>query len=106
MTPVADCSFLMPVNRRRQDPPLNTFNYLTRLASAVMACGVSALGAAGTAAQTITFVPIPPHIYGDVFTVTPTTTADGLTPSLTVLLGPATIEGNTVTLTGVGTVTL
>lgn len=61
---------------------------------------------ASGASQTITFIAIPPHVFGDVFSINPTTDAAGLVPTLSVLGGPATISGNVVTTTGVGTVTL
>ena len=60
--------------------------------------------APGTAAP-ITFS-VPNHTYGDApFTVTATSASPGAF-TYTVVSGPATISGNTVTLTGVGTVVL
>ncbi len=58
--------------------------------------------------QTISaFATIPSSVYGDEpFSVTPPTASSGLPVNLRVLSGPATISGNTVTLTGVGTVVL
>ena len=47
------------------------------------------------------------QIYGAApFTITPTTASSGLPVTVTVKSGPATISGNTVTLTGAGTVVL
>jgi len=56
--------------------------------------------------QTITFGPIADHTYGDAsFTITPAPTAtSGLPVTLTIASGPATISGNTITITGAGTV--
>jgi cyclophilin family peptidyl-prolyl cis-trans isomerase len=58
--------------------------------------------------QTINaFTAIPSHAYGDAsFSVMSLTASSGLPVDLRVLSGPATISGNTVTLTGVGTVVL
>ena len=58
--------------------------------------------------QTITsFTTIPTKMYGSApFTVTAPTADSGLPVTLSVVSGPATILGNTVTLTGVGTVVL
>ena len=60
------------------------------------------------AAQTIgSFAPISAKSYGVApFTVAIPTASSGLPVSLSVLSGPATVNGNTVTVTGVGTVTL
>ena len=56
--------------------------------------------------QTITFPTVPNQMYGAApFTVNPTASS-GLAVTITVQSGPATISGNTVTLTGVGTVVL
>jgi len=58
--------------------------------------------------QTITsFTTIPTKMYGSApFTVTAPIATSGLPVTLSVVSGPATILGNTVTLTGVGTVVL
>ncbi|EDY19316.1 outer membrane protein [Chthoniobacter flavus Ellin428] len=54
--------------------------------------------------QTITFGPIPNHNVGDApFTVS-ATASSGLGVTFTIVSGPATILGNTITLTGSGTV--
>ena len=56
--------------------------------------------------QSITFSPVADHGLCDaVFTVNPTASS-GLPVTLVVLSGPATVSGNTVTLTGAGSVTL
>lgn len=56
--------------------------------------------------QTITFAAVPSHGLCDgAFTVSPTASS-GLPVTLAVTSGPATVSGNTVTLTGEGTVTL
>jgi hypothetical protein len=56
--------------------------------------------------QTITFPPIANHLLGDApFTVNATSTS-GLPVSYAVTSGPATVAGNTVTITGAGTVTI
>ncbi|TWF39865.1 gliding motility-associated-like protein [Chitinophaga polysaccharea] len=58
------------------------------------------------ASQTITFTAIPNKTYGDAaFTVNATSDA-GLPVSYSVQSGPATISGNTVTITGTGNVTI
>lgn len=57
-------------------------------------------------AQTITFSAIPHHTFGDdPFTLSPTASSS-LAVSLEVVSGPATLSGNTVTMTGPGLVTL
>jgi large repetitive protein len=56
------------------------------------------------AAQTITFSALSSKIYGDApFTVS-ASASSGLTPTFSIVSGPATISGSTVTLTGAGTV--
>ncbi|WP_114781788.1 LamG-like jellyroll fold domain-containing protein [Botryobacter ruber] len=56
--------------------------------------------------QTITFTSLPDRRYGDApFTVS-ATASSGLPVSFEVAAGPASISGNTVTLTGTGTVTI
>jgi hypothetical protein len=56
--------------------------------------------------QTITFPAIPNHAYGDPPFALTATASSGLAVSYTVVSGPATLSGSTVTLTGVGTVTI
>lgn len=56
--------------------------------------------------QTISFPPLANHTYGDApFTISATSSA-GLPVSFTVASGPATISGNTVTITGAGAVSI
>ena len=56
--------------------------------------------------QTITFGPIANKVYGTApFSLT-ATASSGLPVSFAVLSGPATLAGNTLTITGVGTVTI
>jgi len=58
------------------------------------------------ASQTITFNPLPNKTYGDPpFTVS-ASTSSALPVSFSIVSGPATISGNTVTVTGVGTMTV
>ncbi len=58
------------------------------------------------ATPALTFTAIPSHIYGDPpFTVSATSASSGAV-TYSVTSGPATIAGNTVTLTGAGTVVL
>jgi sugar lactone lactonase YvrE len=57
-------------------------------------------------AQMITFTAIPNHIFGDAPFTLSATASSGLAVSFAVTSGPATIAGNTVTLTGVGTVVI
>jgi hypothetical protein len=60
----------------------------------------------GRITPTLAFAAIPAHTYGDTpFIVTATSASPGAV-TYTVVSGPATISGNTVTLTGVGTVVL
>ncbi len=56
------------------------------------------------ATQTITFPAIPGHVFGDAPFTLAATASSGLPITYTVTSGPATISGNTVTLTGAGTV--
>ena len=60
------------------------------------------------AAQTITFPPVAPHVYGSApFAVSATSSLGSTYPvTITVQSGPATISGGIVTVTAVGTVTL
>ncbi|MEM8892983.1 MAG: MBG domain-containing protein, partial [Bacteroidota bacterium] len=56
--------------------------------------------------QTISFNAIPDKVFGDEdFDITATTSA-GLSVSFSVITGPASVNGNTVELTGAGTVTI
>ncbi len=59
-----------------------------------------------TASQTITFPAIPNHAFGDAPFTLSATASSNLAVSYTVTAGPATVAGNTVTLTGAGTVTI
>jgi hypothetical protein len=56
--------------------------------------------------QTITFAPIPTKTYGDAPFLLSATASSGLLVSFTVLSGPASVSGNTITITGAGTVTV
>jgi hypothetical protein len=58
------------------------------------------------AAQTITFGPLPNKTYGDPTFALNATTSSGLPVLYKVASGPASITGNTVTLTGTGVVTI
>ena len=60
----------------------------------------------GKASQTVSFGALSGQSYGTApFTVS-ASASSGLTPTYSIVSGPATIAGNTVTLTGVGTVTV
>ena len=60
----------------------------------------------GLQMQTITFPPIPDKVYGDApFTLNATSSA-GLSLYYRIMSGPATVSGKTLTMTGVGTVTV
>ena len=60
----------------------------------------------GVSNQTIAFDPIPAKAYGDApFTVN-ATSSSGLPVTLSIISGPATISGNTVAITGAGSVTV
>jgi hypothetical protein len=54
--------------------------------------------------QSITFNPLPNKALGEPAFAVSATTTSGLTPSYSILSGPATISANTVTLTATGTV--
>jgi hypothetical protein len=56
--------------------------------------------------QTITFPAIPDHVFGDAPFTLSATASSGLAVTYTVTSGPATVLGNTVTLTGAGTVVI
>jgi hypothetical protein len=58
----------------------------------------------GLKAQTITFGAVPNHKFGDAPFTLNATASSGLSVTFTVLSGPATVSGNTLTLTGAGTV--
>ncbi|NLR82566.1 MBG domain-containing protein [Chitinophaga eiseniae] len=67
---------------------------------------VSGILSVTSASQTITFTAVPNKTYGDAaFTINATSDA-GLPVSYSVQSGPATINGNTVTITGTGNVTI
>jgi len=56
--------------------------------------------------QTITFPAIAAHVYGDAPFALGATSSSGLTVSYTVVSGPATVSGPTLTITGAGDVTI
>lgn len=56
--------------------------------------------------QAITFGPIPSKTYGDPPFALAASASSGLAVSLQILSGPATLSGNTLTITGTGTVTV
>ena len=56
------------------------------------------------AMQTITFAPLPGKSYGDAPFTVGATASSGLPVSFGIVSGPATISGNMITLTGIGTV--
>jgi hypothetical protein len=58
------------------------------------------------AAQTITFAALPDKTYGDAAVTLSATASSGLAVAFSVANGPATISGNTLTLTGAGSVTI
>lgn len=58
----------------------------------------------GMSNQTITFDPIPDKAYGDAPFVVNATASSGLPVTFSIVSGPATISGNTITITGVGNV--
>ncbi len=57
-------------------------------------------------AQTITFSPIADQVYGGPAILLAATASSGLPVTYTVLSGPATLSGNTLTVTGVGDITV
>jgi gliding motility-associated-like protein len=59
------------------------------------------------AAQTITFTPVADKTYGDLpVALSASSSSSGLTVTYSVISGPATISGNTVTITGAGSITV
>jgi hypothetical protein len=58
------------------------------------------------APQSITFDPLPDHTYGDLSFELSATAASGLPVTFTILAGPATLNGDLLTITGAGTVTI
>ena len=76
----------------------NALNTTTNLSGGVATVTVQ------PANQTITFGPIPNHTYGDAAFTVSATASSGLPVTLAVVSGPATISGNTITITGTGTV--
>jgi hypothetical protein len=58
------------------------------------------------ASQTITFAPLADKTYGDAPFAVTAASSSGLPVSYSVLSGPATVAGNVVTITGVGSVTV
>ena len=58
------------------------------------------------AAQTITFAPLANKTFGDAAFALSASSTSSLTPTFTVVSGPATLSGSTLTLTGAGTVTV
>jgi sugar lactone lactonase YvrE len=83
--------------------PINCATGTLSAANYIFTCINGSLTVSGATAQTITFNPIPNQVYGAAsFTLNPTSTS-GLPVTLTVS-GPATLNGSTLTVTGVGTV--
>ncbi len=75
-------------------------------ATSYAAATASTSFAVGAATPTLAFATIPNHTFGDApFTVTATSASSGAV-TYSVTSGPATVSGNTVTLTGAGTVVL
>jgi hypothetical protein len=64
------------------------------------------LTVAGTASQTIAFIPPVTATYGDSSLVLTATATSGLPVSFTLVSGPATLSGSSLTITGVGTITV
>jgi hypothetical protein len=56
--------------------------------------------------QTITFAPLPNRTYGDAPFTLSATSSSGLDVSFSVVDGPATISGNTLSLSGAGSITI
>jgi hypothetical protein len=82
-----------------------TDNHLNAPAPAYVTQSIALSGAATTGAPTITFS-VADHTYGDApFTISASSNSTGAF-TYTVVSGPATISGSTVTLTGTGTVVL
>jgi hypothetical protein len=75
-------------------------------AAAAVQQSFTALGSAPKQNQVITFPAIAKKIFGDAPFALTATTSSGLAVNYRVVSGPATVNGYTVTLTGVGTVTI
>ncbi|AKC83015.1 hypothetical protein IMCC26134_09920 [Verrucomicrobia bacterium IMCC26134] len=61
---------------------------------------------AAQAAQTLTFAPLADKAFGDAAFALSASSTSSLTPTFTVVSGPATLSGSTLTLSGAGTVTV
>ncbi len=83
-----------------RDPAWNALDTTTALQGGVSTVNVV------KAPQTITFESLLDRVYGDAPFTLGATASSGLPVSYTVVSGPATVSGNTVTLTGVGTVVI
>ncbi|HJT74713.1 MAG TPA: MBG domain-containing protein, partial [Chitinophaga sp.] len=60
----------------------------------------------GQASQTISFPAITDKVYGDAAFTLSASSNSGLPVSYSIISGPATVNGNTITITGAGTVTI
>ncbi|MFY0256171.1 MBG domain-containing protein [Chitinophaga sp. 30R24] len=90
--------------------PVGTYD-ITPVLSGASAANYTLTGEEGTltitpADQTITFPAIADKTYGDLPFALSTTSNSGLPVTYTVVSGPASITGNTVTITGAGAVTI
>lgn len=60
----------------------------------------------GKASQSLSFAALPDRVFGDPAFVLGATASSGLTPSYSIVSGPATLSGSTLTVTGSGIVTV
>ncbi|MFA6961944.1 MAG: immunoglobulin domain-containing protein [Opitutaceae bacterium] len=82
----------------------STGSYKVVATNSAAPSGISSNTASLTLAQTITFGALSGKTYGNApFTVS-ATASSSLTPTFSIVSGPATISGSTITITGVGTV--
>ena len=88
-------------------PPAGLTNVIQVVSSPTTSVAAAIVGSSSSPQTIGSFATIPTKMYGsEPFTVTAPTATSGLPVTLSVVSGPATILGNTVTLTGVGTVVL
>ena len=88
-------------------PPAGLTNVVQVAASLTTSVAAAIVGSSSSSQTIGAFTTIPTKMYGSApFTVTAPIATSGLPVTLSVVSGPATILGNTVTLTGVGTVVL
>ncbi|WP_285608013.1 beta strand repeat-containing protein [Geothrix edaphica] len=81
-------------------------NSRTYLAADLASLGTGSVRNIGKLGQTISFGAIPDHTYGDTAFGLSASASSGLPVTFTIFSGPATLSGNTLTITGAGYVTV